>query len=85
MANNFFVYKNIKVGKSLIEEDIKGVIETIYKKAKESGAKGLEFLSPLAMVGRIAKGKKKTVTAAPAGDRNRLTDFFTVPGVCAFD
>jgi len=29
-----------------------------YKKAKESGAKGLEFLSPLAMVARIAKGDK---------------------------
>ena len=35
----------------------------VYKKAKESGAKGLEFLSPLAMVGRIAKGKKKTVAS----------------------
>jgi phosphoglycerate kinase len=36
MANNFFVYKNLKVGKSLIEENTKEIIETIYKKAKEN-------------------------------------------------
>ena len=36
MANNFFVYKNFKVGKSLIEENTKEIIETIYKKAKEN-------------------------------------------------
>ena len=34
MANNFFVYKNFKVGKSLIEENTKEIIEDIYKKAK---------------------------------------------------
>ena len=34
MANNFFVYKNFKVGKSLIEENTKGIIEDIYRKAK---------------------------------------------------
>ena len=36
----------------------------LMKKAKDSGAKGLEFLSPLAMVNRIAKGKKNTTTVA---------------------
>ena len=34
MANNFFVYKNIKVGKSLIEKNTKEIIENIYKKAE---------------------------------------------------
>ena len=34
MANNFFAYKNLKVGKSLIEEDTKKIIKEIYEKAK---------------------------------------------------
>jgi phosphoglycerate kinase len=36
MANNFFVYKDFKVGKSLIEEDTKEIIKKIYDKAKEN-------------------------------------------------
>jgi phosphoglycerate kinase len=32
MANNFFLYKNLKIGKSLIEENTNKVIEDIYKK-----------------------------------------------------
>ena len=43
MANNFFVYKNIKVGKSLIEKNTKEIIEKIYKKAKENNC---EILIP---------------------------------------
>ena len=35
MANNFFVYKNLEVGKSLIEENTREIIEKIYIKAKE--------------------------------------------------
>ena len=35
MANNFFVYKNLKVGKSLIERNTKEIIENIYEKAEE--------------------------------------------------
>ena len=35
MANNFFVYKNLKVGKSLIEKNTKEIIENIYKKAEK--------------------------------------------------
>ena len=34
MANNFLVYKNFKVGKSLVEKNTKEVIEDIYKKAE---------------------------------------------------
>ncbi len=33
MANNFFIYKNFKVGKSLIESNTKEIIKTIYEKA----------------------------------------------------
>ena len=36
MANNFLVYKNFNVGKSLIENNTKEIIEGIYKKAKEN-------------------------------------------------
>ena len=43
MANNFFVYKNFKVGKSLIEENTKEIIENIYKKAEINGC---EILIP---------------------------------------
>jgi len=39
MANNFFIYKNLKIGKSLIEENTKGIIKTIYEKAKENKCK----------------------------------------------
>jgi len=36
MANNFFVYKNLKIGKSLIEENTKEIIKGIYEKAKKN-------------------------------------------------
>ena len=36
MANNFLVYKKLKIGKSLIENNTQELIEKIYKKAKEN-------------------------------------------------
>ena len=39
MANNFFVYKNLKIGKSLIEKNTKEIIEKIYNKAKKNNCK----------------------------------------------
>ena len=39
MANNFFVYNNLKVGKSLIEKNTKEIIANIYKKAEEHNCK----------------------------------------------
>jgi phosphoglycerate kinase len=36
MANNFFVYKNLKVGKSLVEENTMEIIRKIYKKADQN-------------------------------------------------
>ncbi len=44
MANNFFVYKNIKIGKSLIEENTKEIIENIYKEAEVNNC---EILIPI--------------------------------------
>jgi phosphoglycerate kinase len=41
MANNFFIYKNLKVGKSLIENNTKEIINTIYQKAKKYKCKVL--------------------------------------------
>ena len=43
MTNNFFVYKNLKVGKSLIEKNTEERIENIYKKAEENNC---EILIP---------------------------------------
>jgi len=36
MANNFFIYKNFKVGKSLIESNTKEIIKKIYDKAAKN-------------------------------------------------
>ena len=36
MANNFLVHKNFKIGKSLVENNTKEIIEKIYKKATEN-------------------------------------------------
>ena len=44
MANNFFVYKNLKIGKSLIEENTKEIIKKIYEKAEENKC---EILIPI--------------------------------------
>ena len=35
MANNFFIYKNLKVGKSLVESNTKEIIKKIYDKASK--------------------------------------------------
>ena len=43
MANNFFVYDNLKVGKSLIEKNTKEIIKEIYEKAKQNNC---EILIP---------------------------------------
>jgi len=39
MANNFFVYKKLNVGKSLVEKNTKEIIETIFKKAENNNCK----------------------------------------------
>ena len=39
MANNFFIYKNFDVGKSLIENDIREIIQKIYNEANKNNCK----------------------------------------------
>ena len=55
MANNFFVYKNLKVGKSLVEKDTKEIIKTIYSKAEQNNCKIL--IPEDCMVGVSFEGK----------------------------
>ena len=55
MANNFFEYKNLTVGKSLVENNTKEIIKEIYKKAKENNC---EIIIPNdCMVGKSFEGK----------------------------
>ena len=35
MANNFFIYKNLKLENHLIEENTKEIIKNIYEKARK--------------------------------------------------
>jgi phosphoglycerate kinase len=39
MANNFFTYKNFKIGKSLIEKNTQEIIKNIYRKSDENKCK----------------------------------------------
>jgi len=57
MANNFFIYKNLNVGKSLIEENTQEIIKKIYEKAKKNKC---EILIPEdCVVGKDFKGNGK--------------------------
>ena len=59
MANNFLIFKNIKVGKSLIENNTKEIIKKIYDKARENNC---EIIVPEDCVVGInfeGKGKNK--------------------------
>ena len=57
MANNFFVYNNLKVGKSLVEKNTKKIIENIYKKVKEYNCK--IFIPEDCLVGKNFEGEGK--------------------------
>ena len=57
MANNFLVYKNFKVGKSLVENNTKEIIKKIYNKALEYNC---EIMIPEdCMVGTSFEGEGK--------------------------
>ena len=57
MANNFFIYKNFKVGKSLIENNTKEIIKKIYDEAKKNNCKIL--IPEDCVVGTSLKGEGK--------------------------
>ncbi len=72
MANNFFVYKNFKVGKSLIEKNTKEIIDGIYKKAKENNC---EILIPEdCMVGKNFEGLGKNKNLGEIKDNEIILD-----------
>ncbi len=62
MANNFFVYKNFKVGKSLVENNTKEIVKKIYEQASKNNC---EIIIPEdCVVGTSfeGKGKNKNLT-----------------------
>ena len=72
MANNFFIYKNFKVGKSLIEENTKEIIKDIYKKAEINNC---EILIPEdCMVGTNFNGKGKNKNLDQVQDNEIILD-----------
>ena len=75
MANNFFVYKNIKVGKSLVEIDTKRTIETIYNMAKEKNCR--IFIPEDCMVGLNFEGEGKNKNLDDVQDDEIILDIGT--------
>ena len=72
MANNFFIYKNFKVGKSLIEENTKEIIKDIYLKAEINNC---EILIPEdCMVGTNFNGKGKNKNLDQVQDNEIILD-----------
>ncbi len=61
MANNFFVYKNFKVGKSLVEKDTNEIIKNIYKKAKENSCDILIPVDCIVSTDFQGEGKNKNL------------------------
>ena len=72
MANNFFLYNNLRVGKSLIEKDTKKIIEGIYKEAEKSGC---EILLPIdCVVGKEFDGIGKNKNLEEVGNDEIILD-----------
>ncbi|MDA9619184.1 phosphoglycerate kinase [Candidatus Pelagibacter bacterium] len=72
MANNFLEYKNFKVGKSLVENNTKEVIEKIYKKAIENNC---EIMIPGdCIVGTSFEGKGKNIDLDKIQDNEIILD-----------
>tara|TARA_B100001248_G_C27344992_1_gene438249 strand:- start:1 stop:1191 length:1191 start_codon:yes stop_codon:yes gene_type:complete len=82
MANNFFVYKNIKVGKSLVEKNTQEIIKTIYKKAKENNCK--IFIPEDCIVGLNFEGKGKNKNLDEIQDEEIILDIGakTIKKIC---
>ena len=62
MANNFFVYKNFKVGKSLIENNTKKIIKKIYEDASKYNCEILIPEDCIVATSFEGKGKNKDLT-----------------------
>ena len=57
MANNFFTYRNLNVGKSLTESNTKEIIKEIYEKASKNNCKII--IPEDCVVGTSFEGKGK--------------------------
>ena len=72
MANNFFIYKNFKVGKSLIESNTKEIINKIYDKANKYNC---EIIIPSdCIVGNSFEGKGKNKNLDQIEDNEIILD-----------
>jgi len=72
MANNFLVYKSLKVGKSLIENNTKEIIKEIYEQAKENNC---EIMIPEdCKVGTSFEGKGKNKNFDKIEDNEIILD-----------
>ena len=61
MANNFFTYKNLKVGKSLTENNTKKIIKKIYEKASKNNCKIIIPEDCVVGMSFEGKGKKRNL------------------------
>ena len=72
MANNFLVYKNFKIGKSLVENNTEEIIEKIYNKALENNC---EIMIPEdCMVGTSFEGEGKNKKLDKIQDNEIILD-----------
>jgi phosphoglycerate kinase len=68
MANNFFVYNKLKVGKSLIEKNTKEIIKKIYEKAKQSKCEILIPEDCMVSTSFSGTGKNKNIDLVEANE-----------------
>jgi len=72
MANNFLVFENFKVGKSLVEKNTYNIIEQIYKKAREYNC---EIIIPKdCVVGTTFEGDGKNKNLDKIQDNDIILD-----------
>ena len=81
MANNFFVYKNLKVGKSLVEENTKEVIKEIYEEAKKHKCEILIPEDCVVSASFNGKGENKNLNAIADNDIILDIGFKTVENI----
>jgi phosphoglycerate kinase len=81
MANNFFVYKNLKVGKSLIEENTKEIIKKIYEKAEKNKCEILIPEDCVVSPSFNGKGENKNLNAIADNDIILDIGFKTVENI----
>ena len=72
MANNFLVYKNFKVGKSLVENNTNEIVEKIYKKTTESNCKIM--IPEDCMVGTSFEGEGRNKDIGKIQDNEIILD-----------